>query len=798
MQGHSSGKTRSRSRALVPVSRRLPPAAIRPRGVALEGPPPLPPSARRRKRGFWGLGIKIGGAVAAVCALALAGANILAPSSWVEARAEAWLKAHTGRDLAVNGATRLSFWPSPHIEITDAVITDPAAGAGAAELAIPKLDIELGFLDLAVAPSSIERIVMDRPVLALHADGGPKSGPQAAMGEQRTELAGATRALTRDDFAIEELLIRDGTVLVHSARRSKPRRFERVNAALAMPALAAPLTGQGQLNWKGKAVDLDFELTSVAALASQGSAQLQLAIDADIISARYEGDVTYAERLSGKGTLVSKTRSVRQFLAWLKGVSAAVPVTGDGEMTSAVDWTSDEIALSDVRFAQEAARGKGHARIDLTGPRPHIEGDFVLDELDLGPALALAGGAPQPPAPAAAQLASSTSGLSERGTNWFSTPTGPAPQVEQEVVPPPGQSDGLGTPRLLTPGPGVSQPSLTISMPQGAIDHVLANDHVMATKPPPGPDAPLFDADVDLDIRKAHLDTVRVGPGAVSLDFADGKLTAKLWHMAFYGGQGRGTLNVAVTDAVPSFTGDLRLEDVDTRSLLKDAVGVDRLGGQGKLTLNIAGRAGHWDAMALSLMGNGAFAIGEGAIDGIAAPALVSGLEAGTLDLRPAPDAVMPFSLLAGSFDINHGLATTSNLRLRSPSAHIDVDGVVNLPRESLDLLVNPGPVAKEQGGGVAAVTESLSPFRIEGSLTNPRIGTTTGPLMAGSSGTPKEIIIPGLVLRERGGTRSRSQLTDGGASTGQAPQPRALAPSFAIAPGDTGAPPTGRTAPLR
>ncbi|ODR95545.1 hypothetical protein AUC70_01080 [Methyloceanibacter stevinii] len=142
MQRHTSDKTRQRSRALVPVSRSLQPASVRLRGVELEGA--VPPQAPRRR--VWGLGLKIFGGVAAVCAVALAGANLLAPTGWVETRAVSWLKAHTGRDLAINGGTRLSFLPTPHIEITDAVISAPNAQPDAAALAIPKLEIDLGFL----------------------------------------------------------------------------------------------------------------------------------------------------------------------------------------------------------------------------------------------------------------------------------------------------------------------------------------------------------------------------------------------------------------------------------------------------------------------------------------------------------------------------------------------------------------------------------------------------------------------------------------------------------------------------
>ncbi|MEM9590542.1 MAG: AsmA-like C-terminal region-containing protein [Pseudomonadota bacterium] len=740
------------------------------------------PTPRRRA---WRFGFKVLVGFVGLGAVMLFAANLLAPSSWAGTQAVKWLKASTGYDLAIIGATRLTFRPFPHIEITDAVITEPNAVPGSPQLTVSRIEVAFGFLDLVGLDDAIERAVIHRPILALHSEGRAPNGQLRATPSRRpSREAGVLLGV-----AIEDLLIRNGTVLVHSARRSKPRRFERVNADLKLPALSAPATGRGQLNWKGKSFGFDVKLASPAALADEGRSQLQLTVDADTVSAQYDGDITTVPRLRGEGSLVAKTGSVRQFFAWLKGVSGALPVAGDGEMSADVAWTNEEIALDGIRFVQENARGKGHAKIALEYERPRIKGALVVDELNLGPVLAMASrGAP---AGASAPLSLAVTAPPEHSMTSGAPSADPAIQVEQAVVPPPSLSVAAD-PRLLMPGPGVSQPSLTISMPQTAIDEVLA----MAS--PSSAMGSLFDADLNLDIRKARLGDVQIGPSAVSLEFADGTLKAELWHMDFYGGDGRGALTVAVTNPIPRFSGDIRLEEVDTRSFLRDALGLERIGGKGRLTLNISGRSGNWDAMALSLMGNGAFAITEGAIDGIATPTLVRGLESGTIDLRPDPNAVLPISLLAGSFDINHGLASTSNLRLVSPSATIAADGVVNLPRENLDLVVKPGPVSKEQGGGVTATGEHLPPLRVVGPLARPVVGAASNPLIAGRGPSTSDLAMPGIVLRERRGVGRGNQLNRGSVAAGQTQQPSALAPSFGIAPQDSNSAPPLRMETLR
>ncbi len=771
MQRHSSNKPQPRSRALVPVPKSLPAASPRLSAVELLAGF----SKQPRRRGLWRIGLTFACGAAAAIAIVLGAVNLFAPSNWVEARAVSLLKEHTGRNLTVKGVTRLTFAPFPHILMTNAVISKPDATPQDSKLEVSKLEIDLGLFEVFGAPEKIERIVFDRPVLSLSADG--PSTPETLL---QDTVRGSDSAEAVRELAIGEVLVRDGTVLVHSARRSVPRRFERVNATLSVPGTTTPMVGSGQANWKGKAIEFDFKLASLAALADRNAAQLELAIATDILSMRYEGNIATVPRLSGRGTLAAKTRSVRQLLAWLKGVSGAVPVSGEGEMMGAVAWTGEDIALREIRFEQENARGGGRATLELVEPRPRIEGTFVVDQLNLGPLLALAGRNVSSVAANAFPSAPMSADQPERQADSDAALAEPSTQVEQAVVPPPSPQTVTSGPRLLKPGPGVSQPSLTISLPQAEIDQVLTAS-AQST-----PAEPLFDADLDLDVRQAQLDDMRIGPSAVSIAFVDGKLDATMWRMAFYGGEGRGTLTVAMHNAVPSFAGDLRLEDVDTRSLLRDTLGLQRMGGKGKLTLNITGEGGDWETMALSLMGNGAFAVSEGAIDGIAAPALVSGLEAGTLNLRADPKAVLPFALLAGSFDINHGVASTRNLRFRSPLANITADGGVNLARDSLDLTVSPGPVAKEQGGGVVSLAEHLPPLRIVGSLQSPRMSLANNPLAAGDAKPASDLVFPGLVLRERRGTKRRNQVTSGGVAAGQTQQPSALAPSFSAAPQDT------------
>src|SRR5687767_12638218 len=91
----------------------------------------LPPMSRLTR-----LFVIAGAAVVGTALLALLLVNLLISADWVRDRVASRIKEQTGRVLEVNGTTALLFTPGPKVIISDAVITDPDARAGTADLSV--------------------------------------------------------------------------------------------------------------------------------------------------------------------------------------------------------------------------------------------------------------------------------------------------------------------------------------------------------------------------------------------------------------------------------------------------------------------------------------------------------------------------------------------------------------------------------------------------------------------------------------------------------------------------------------
>jgi len=512
--------------------------------------------------------------------------------------------------------------------------------------------------------------------------------------ERKPKSARNKKPKTRRDVKLKSVRVEDGTVNIVYGDGGKEKRVEHITANFSLPALTEPFTGAGKFEWKEQMVDFSFDLTTFAELRQKRPARLQFALDTPALAARFDGSLLTRPEVTGQGTLSAKAHSIPSLLAWMREKPAAVTGIGDGELTSHVDWKKDEIAFNDIRFALEHASGQGQAVVGLGGARPHVRAALALDYLDLNPFLA-----------AGREKAASKPGRSAT--------EGGAPEQETGNV---------------------------------------AQDQAAAAAPQPPASPASFDADVNLNIRKARVFHLDIGPSSAGLAFRDGVLNATLGGMELYGGNARGTLVFDAARPVPAFSGDFVLDGVEAKPLLSDAAQFSLLEGQTKLALQINGSGENGDQIKSSLQGQGNVAVSNGAIEGFDLTQMIDSLGAGEFpELQRGPGAKTKFDELGGSFTINSGIAQTDNMTVKSSLLKIDAVGTVNIPQSTIDMLAEPEIVAGAEGQKGANELAGLSvPVRIEGPLDRPTVKPQIKELLADPEKAGKAVNKIGKALQKK------------------------------------------------
>ena len=164
---------------------------------------------------------------------------------------------------------------------------------------------------------------------------------------------------------------------------------------------------------------------------------------------------------------------------------------------------------------------------------------------------------------------------------------------------------------------------------------------------------------------------------------------------------------------------------IQSESLLKDAVGIVKLMGQGEISLALNVKGQSQKAFINSLHGEVGFGFSDGAVKGVNVAAMVRGAEQliteGKFDAagleKTFDDAERTdFSKLQGSFTFNDGVSKINELSLNSPLLRITGEGNINLPDTEIDYRLVTGIVNSIEGQGSTDKSTGFKiPLRIKG-----------------------------------------------------------------------------------
>jgi AsmA protein len=621
---------------------------------------------------------------------------VAAPVELVRDRLVQQVKARTGRDLVVSGATSLVFFPRLAISLADVAFSAPPDMGGAPTLAVQTLEAELGLKSLFTRQAGIKRLVLTRPVIELRVDARgrrswdfalvtprPKQAAQpVSIGDERLRpipvSAPAARpaagegslAATLEMLSPTSMRIAEGTVRYVDERSGQRHDVTALDLDVALNDSAGPLQANGSFVWRGERLAVEGNLSLLRALAEGRSARLSLKLAGQPIEASYDGTVDLAAGLALEGNVSLRSPSVQAIAAWAGGKPiAAGRDAGALALSSSLTGGSGRVSLAGLTATLGDTSLDGALAIESKAPRPYVSGTLKLSQLDLGGILI------RPSADAA------------------------APDRRPSQAAPPKVPQVRGFTKRTGGGADWSDDLIDLA-PLG-----------------------LADADLALSADRLLYKDVKTGPVRLSLQLKDSVANLTLEEMQLYEGRGRGVVTLDGRNQAPATTANLMLEGISAQPLLKDALGFEWLEGRSTIALALAGQGVSERQIVSSLNGKVDLATTDGTIDAIDVAKILRGIEQGRFTgLRVAAGEKTPFSELAGTFNIVNGVADNQDLRLVSPNVRVTGAGSFNLPARSLDYTVRPKIAALNANTDRAVINLSNVeiPVRIEGPWDKP------------------------------------------------------------------------------
>lgn len=329
---------------------------------------------------------RLGFAVAALVLIvfgALAAVSFLIPAEQVREAVKEQIRAVTGLDPVLRGATSVSLFPSGSVSFSDVIL----GGDEAKEppLAVAQLTARLRFFPLLSGRVEIADVALVNPrvVVTIDADGHSNWSPL---------IESLTRALDPKNnrasalLSFSEIRIGGGTILVRDDSRKIIEHLSNVEVSLAWPAISKSFAATGQMSWRGETVDASVLFGDFAATLLGEKSGLKIRLSSAPAKLAFDGAMSLRPTLKVEGTLAADAPSLRRALVW----TGQQPLPGGGfgrfSLKAQANMVGGTIALTGVGVELDGNAAEGVLTFATTG-RQTWQGTLAADSLDFTPYL---------------------------------------------------------------------------------------------------------------------------------------------------------------------------------------------------------------------------------------------------------------------------------------------------------------------------------------------------------------------------------------------------------------------------
>jgi len=241
----------------------------------------------------------------------------------------------------------------------------------------------------------------------------------------------------------------------------------------------------------------------------------------------------------------------------------------------------------------------------------------------------------------------------------------------------------------------------------------------------------LIGPDIKLAISMTKLKTPWINTGSFDADLSlqEGVLMLDIEKFIAYQGEAKGQFSLNANNAALATT--LAFDGVHIQGLLKDVADIDKLLGEGTVNVEITSKAQSVAAIINGLNGKVDVALADGAVLGFNLAALIKSAESAmkgnfsdvSLDKNFSAAEKTDFSSFEVGLDIKTGIATVRKLNMLSPLVRVKGEGSIDLPKQSLDLLLQSALVASAEGQGGSADAKGITiPVAVTGPWSNIKV----------------------------------------------------------------------------
>jgi AsmA protein len=166
------------------------------------------------------------------------------PANFLVAALQSRFETGAGYRLYVDGGVTIGLWPSPTVSLTDITVLEGNEVGREGQFKAASARIVLSFADLLRGHTRITQLTISHPSV--------QQPPARDRDRYVAAQASAPDAESRDSFAIDRILVEDGSVIFPNAPGRPTNRIERINLEATLTSADGPATVTGSFYWAGQ------------------------------------------------------------------------------------------------------------------------------------------------------------------------------------------------------------------------------------------------------------------------------------------------------------------------------------------------------------------------------------------------------------------------------------------------------------------------------------------------------------------------------------------------------------------
>lgn len=331
------------------------------------------------------------GALLALMAVAALALPFLVPMEAYRGRIESAAGFATGRVMHIDGPVRLSIFPHLGLKAQAVTLANVPGGKASVMVEVGDIDLSLQVLPLLSGHIALDKIILNKPTIALEVD--PDGNPNWRFGKETAKSEKKGTLTLPSGTAFHGIEITDGTVTYDNAKTRTHRAIEHVNLSVAITTIDKPVSVKGELILAARKLHFEGHLATLQTFLGSGTTDFGLALDADLMKAGFDGQMTPDGTTTATFHLDSP--SLRDLSGWL---GQKLPEGGLGRLALQGRVTAKEkmTQLDGLKASLDGQTLTGSLSIDSAPQIPVLIGDMQADRLNLTPYLS--GGKAQEPA----------------------------------------------------------------------------------------------------------------------------------------------------------------------------------------------------------------------------------------------------------------------------------------------------------------------------------------------------------------------------------------------------------------